>query len=194
MLDVAWLCISRFILLDSMLLFFTLLTVFCLTKFHNQRHQCVLSPFARRALDQYLLQIFLFRLVDVAHIHWWSDWLYMQRQTHWSFRHRSRWMLHYRGPLGQVRRCPDVSCEYRGIYKFPSSVNKIFQRDQARHWIARVGCLIVLPFVVYMVTFKIHFLILNHSGPGDAQMSSLFQANLVGNDFKNNPLGARILA
>jgi dolichyl-phosphate-mannose-protein mannosyltransferase len=40
-----------------------------------------------------------------------------------------------------------------------------------------------------MACFKIHFLILNHSGPGDAQMSSLFQANLVGNDFALNPLG-----
>lgn len=40
-----------------------------------------------------------------------------------------------------------------------------------------------------MASFKIHFLILNHSGPGDAQMSSLFQANLVGNDFAQNPLG-----
>ena len=40
-----------------------------------------------------------------------------------------------------------------------------------------------------MITFKIHFLILNHTGPGDAQMSSLFQANLVGNDFARNPLG-----
>ncbi|KAF6741532.1 hypothetical protein DFP72DRAFT_861988 [Ephemerocybe angulata] len=38
-------------------------------------------------------------------------------------------------------------------------------------------------------SFKIHLLILNHSGPGDSQMSSLFQANLEGNDFYKNPLG-----
>ena len=43
--------------------------------------------------------------------------------------------------------------------------------------------------MVYMASFKLHFMILNHSGPGDAQMSSLFQAHLVGNDFHKNPLG-----
>jgi dolichyl-phosphate-mannose-protein mannosyltransferase len=63
------------------------------------------------------------------------------------------------------------------------------QRTQLRHWVARIGCLIVLPILVYVACFKIHFLILNHTGPGDAQMSSLFQANLVGNDFSQSPLG-----
>ena len=38
-LDVGWLCISRFILLDSMLFIFTFLTVFYLTKFHHQQYQ-----------------------------------------------------------------------------------------------------------------------------------------------------------
>ncbi|KAF7793201.1 hypothetical protein EIP86_004310 [Pleurotus ostreatoroseus] len=65
---------------------------------------------------------------------------------------------------------------------------KMSVRDQCRHWGARIGCLIVLPILVYMASFKIHFLVLNHSGPGDAQMSSLFQANLVGNNFASSPL------
>lgn len=62
------------------------------------------------------------------------------------------------------------------------------QREQARHWAARVVCLIIVPILVFMASFKLHFLVLSHSGPGDAQMSSLFQANLVGNDFAQNPL------
>lgn len=40
--DIGWLCISRFILLDSMLLFFTFTTTLGLVKFRNQRH----APFS----------------------------------------------------------------------------------------------------------------------------------------------------
>jgi len=61
------------------------------------------------------------------------------------------------------------------------------------HLVAHVGFrvvgLIVIPLIVYMFSFYLHFLILERSGPGDAQMSSLFQANLKGTEVgKDSPL------
>ena len=64
------------------------------------------------------------------------------------------------------------------------------QRTYVRHWVARIVGFIVIPISVYLFCFKLHFLILRNSGPGDSQMSSLFQANLNGNDFAQNPLEA----
>ncbi|CAE6435518.1 unnamed protein product [Rhizoctonia solani] len=151
--DLAWLCISRFILLDSMLLFFTFTTVFCLTKFVNQQYQS-----------------FSF------------DWWLWLAATGWSI-----------GCVCSVKWVGFFATALVGAYTIEDLWDKFGDlrmpvRTYIKHWIARGLCLIVLPILIYMASFKIHFLILNRSGPGDAQMSSLFQANLIGNDFAQNPL------
>ncbi|KAJ7482949.1 glycosyltransferase family 39 protein [Mycena galericulata] len=151
--DVGWLCISRFILLDSMLLFFTVLTVLCMTKFHSQQSR----PFS---------------------FGWWT-WLTL---TGVSI-----------GLVASVKMIGLFVTALVGLYTIEDLWEKFGDlnmsvRDQVKHWTARVVCLIVIPILVFMASFKIHFIILNQSGPGDAQMSSLFQANLEGNEFADSPL------
>jgi dolichyl-phosphate-mannose-protein mannosyltransferase len=58
--------------------------------------------------------------------------------------------------------------------------------DLAQHFAARVLCLILLPAVVYLSFFAVHFSILNRSGNGDAFFSSAFQSQLIGNELYNN--------
>lgn len=151
--DVGWLCISRFILLDSMLLFFTFTTFLGLVKFHNQRH-------------------------DAFGDDWWI-WLVF---TGWSI-----------GCVCSVKWVGMFATAVVGLYTIEDLWNKfgdlsMSARNYLKHWLARILCLIVIPFIVYASCFKIHFMILNRSGPGDAQMSSLFQSHLVGNDFADSPL------
>ncbi|KAF7375276.1 Glycosyltransferase family 39 protein [Mycena sanguinolenta] len=151
--DVGWLCISRFILLDSMLLFFVVFTVFCLTKFHNQKSR----PFS---------------------IGWWS-WLTLMGLGI--------------GCVTSVKMVGMFVTALVGLYTVEDLWEKfgdlkMTAREQVQHWVARVACLIVLPILVFIACFKIHFIILNETGPGDAQMSSLFQATLEGNVFGENPL------
>ncbi|CAG8455171.1 13371_t:CDS:10 [Ambispora gerdemannii] len=153
LLDTAYICISRFILLDSMLLLFTFTTVFCLTKFHNERK----NPFS---------------------VDWWI-WLTL---TGTSI-----------GCVSSVKWVGLFATALVGLYTIEDLWNKFGDLSMPKivccqHWLARIGCLIILPITVYMLTFVIHFAILIHSGPGDAQMSSLFQASLIGNDFDQNPL------
>ena len=62
-----------------------------------------------------------------------------------------------------------------------------------RHWIARAICLIAVPVTIYIFSFALHFAILKKSGPGDAQMSSLFQANLEGTNIIKSPLSVFFL-
>ncbi|KIV98573.1 uncharacterized protein PV09_09637 [Verruconis gallopava] len=150
--------ISRFILLDSMLLFFTFTTVYCWAKFHSYRK----DPFTPE----------------------WGLWLML---TGVSI-----------GCVCSVKWVGFFVTALVGLYTIEDLWNKFGdvempKLDLALHLAFRVFGLIVLPLMVYMFSFYLHFLILENSGPGDAQMSSLFQANLRGTDVgKNSPLEVAI--
>lgn len=146
--------ISRFILLDSMLLFFTFTTVLCWARFHRLQKQ------------SFSLE--------------WFTWLAL---TGVSI-----------GCVTSVKWVGFFVTAVVGLYTIEDLWNKFGdvkmpKVDLASHLAARVLGLIVIPIVVYMAAFKMHFLILENSGPGDAQMSSLFQANLKNTEVgKDSPL------
>jgi dolichyl-phosphate-mannose-protein mannosyltransferase len=148
----SYVTLARFILLDSMLLFFTVSTVFCFVKFHNERK----SAFGRK---------------------WWK-WLLL---TGFSI-----------GCVCSVKMVGLFVTTLVGIYTVVDLWNmmadkNITNKQYAAHWLARIGALILIPFVVFLFSFKIHFELLNGSGTGDANMSSLFQANLEGSNVGGGP-------
>ncbi|CAH0032101.1 unnamed protein product [Clonostachys rhizophaga] len=146
--------ISRFILLDSMLLCGTVATVFCWAKFHNQRHNSFEPE--------------------------WFLWLFL---TGFSI-----------GCVCSVKLVGLFVTAMVGVYTIEDLWRKFGDRkipatELVVHLCARVVGLILIPFLIYLLSFALHFAILDRTGPGDAQMSSLFQANLKGTEVgKNSPL------
>ncbi|PSK43608.1 Dolichyl-phosphate-mannose--protein mannosyltransferase 2 [Elsinoe australis] len=146
--------ISRFILLDSMLLFFTFTTVFCWSKWHNMQSK----PFTPE----------------------WGFWLAM---TGLSI-----------GCVCSVKWVGMFGTALVGLYTIEELWTKFGDLRMSKptlvtHVGFRVVGLIVIPMIIYMLSFWAHFIILENSGPGDAQMSSLFQANLRGTEVgKDSPL------
>ncbi|PSR80271.1 family 39 glycosyltransferase [Coniella lustricola] len=146
--------ISRFILLDSMLLCGTVATVLCWAKFHRLQHKSFEPE--------------------------WFFWLFM---TGVSI-----------GCVTSVKLVGLFVTALVGLYTIEDLWNKFGNLkmpavELGAHVIARVVGLIVLPFLIYMLSFAIHFAVLTDTGPGDAQMSSLFQANLRGTEVgQNSPL------
>jgi dolichyl-phosphate-mannose-protein mannosyltransferase len=146
--------ISRFILLDSMLLFGTVATVFCWSKFHRQQKYSFEPE--------------------------WFFWLFM---TGLSL-----------GFVCSIKLVGLFVTAMVGLYTIEDLWNKFGNTKMsypvlAAHISARVVGLIVIPLLVYLFSFALHFAILTRSGPGDAQMSSLFQANLEGSEIgRNSPL------
>jgi dolichyl-phosphate-mannose-protein mannosyltransferase len=146
--------ISRFILLDSMLLCFTFTTILCWARFHRLQRESFSAE--------------------------WFLWLFL---TGISI-----------GCVCSVKWVGLFCTAMVGLYTAEDLWNKFGdikmpKVELAAHVATRVLGLIVLPLMVYMFSFYIHFLVLENSGPGDAQMSSLFQANLRGTEVgKDSPL------
>ncbi|KAL7271710.1 Dolichyl-phosphate-mannose--protein mannosyltransferase 2 [Rhizina undulata] len=149
--------ISRFILLDSMLLFFTFTTMLCFARFHNLQKQS-----------------FSFS--------WWL-WLVLSGLSI--------------GCVCSVKWVGLFVTALVGLYTIEDLWNKFGDLKMpavtyVQHWVARIIGLIAIPLAVYMASFWMHFYILENSGPGDAQMSSLFQANLKGTELIDSPLEVAI--
>lgn len=150
--ELSFVTLGKFILLDSMLLFFTVSTVFTFVRFHNERF----NSFGRK---------------------WW------------------KWLLLTGISIGctcSVKMVGLFVTSLVGIYTVVDLWNMYGDSTLSRprylaHWGARIIALIVIPFIVFLVSFKIHFELLTGSGTGDANMSSLFQANLIGSDVGGGP-------
>lgn len=86
-----------------------------------------------------------------------------------------------------------ASCKWVGLFTIAtlglSTVSQLWNllgdlrvspRVWLKHFAARALGLIVLPCVVYLACFQVHFTLLNGSGEGDGFMSSAFQHTLRG--------------
>ncbi|KAJ3319746.1 hypothetical protein HDV06_005947 [Boothiomyces sp. JEL0866] len=67
-----------------------------------------------------------------------------------------------------------------------------------RHFYARVISLIIVPILVYMFFFQVHFALLTNTGPGNSFMGPDFQSTLVGStvtkeSFKDIAYGSKIV-
>ncbi|QLQ81149.1 hypothetical protein HG537_0E05040 [Torulaspora globosa] len=72
------------------------------------------------------------------------------------------------------------------LFSFHSDAS-ITKKMLFKHWIIRVINLILIPFLIYLFCFRIHFAILYKSGTGDASTNTLFQINLQNNKIENSP-------
>lgn len=59
-------------------------------------------------------------------------------------------------------------------------------RQFYRHFMARVATLILVPVLIYMFFFQVHFAILNKMGPGAGFMSPGFQSKLAGSKIMDS--------
>jgi hypothetical protein len=163
---------TRLILLDGALILSMALSLLSYIKFHQQRYRAFTAAWwmwlaatgfwLACTLGCKMVGLFTFLTVGTAVA--WDLWDLMNVKR--------------RSPLTMVRR--------RRAAQTRSSTDRPLRHLQeqfSKHLFARVGCLILLPFCVYLSFFWIHFKVLKFSGTGDSFMSAAFQETLQGNEL-----------
>lgn len=157
---------SRFILLDSPLLFFTALTALSFTCFTNQHEQGPSKAFKP-------LWWFWLALTGLS--------LGATLSVKWVGLFTVAWV----GSLTVLQ-----------LWVLLGDPETVTPRRWFKHFFARAFCLIVIPLTFYLVMFGIHFTCLRNSGDGDGFMSPEFQSTLKKKGMKDVPadvvLGSRV--
>lgn len=162
-LEMLSLTLSKFILLDSMLLFFTVLTFFFLTKLHRLR------------LDRSLITLRGF------------VWLALTGVSIGCVC-SVKWVGLFVTLLVGFYTVYDLLVKFFQTTSHHSKkVVRLTWSSYLLHWLYRVICLIGIPLAIYVLAFKVHFAYLTKSGPGDGSISTLLQASLEGNTLKEGP-------
>ncbi|CCH59581.1 hypothetical protein TBLA_0B07650 [Henningerozyma blattae CBS 6284] len=153
-LELSFIVLSKFILLDSMLLFFTCTTFYFLARLHN---------------------------LNVAK---------RQFTFNWSFT-----LLCLGISIGCVCSIKWVGLFITvivGLYTIGDLFLLFYQKSLSwtkyiKHWLIRIIDLIIIPFLIYLFCFKLHFALLYKSGTGDGSTNTLFQINLQNNKIELGP-------
>ncbi|KAG0215255.1 hypothetical protein BGX28_000474 [Mortierella sp. GBA30] len=138
---------TRLILLDSMLVFFMVCSIYSYVKFYKQRS----NPFS---------------------VNWWS-WMIAT-----GFFIAMTTSVKMVGLFTVATIGVAVLCD---LWELLDIRRRLTMQEFMSHFWARVVGLILVPIVVYLFWFYVHFAILTHSGPGDDFMSTEFQETLKGN-------------
>lgn len=152
------LTLSKFILLDSMLLFFTVFTFFCLINLHKV---CL----ERKEMSQEGFKWFLLTGIAIGCVC------------------SVKWVGLFVTVLVGLYTVYDLMMKFFQL----TSTDTMNLTTYIKHWALRGTSLIVVPVVIYMLAFKVHFMVLNHTGPGDGSISTLLQASLIGNNLQFGP-------
>lgn len=157
------LTLSKFILLDSMLLLFTVATFFGLVKIHTLRQNNT--------------------LISKKGIFW-----LVYTGASIGCVCSVKWVGLFVTLLVGMYTVYDLGVRFFQLSVPPAKKQyRISWGTYILHWLARIVCLIIIPFVIYVSAFKVHFMVLSKSGPGDGSISTLLQASLDGNKLHNGP-------